>query len=340
MIRRPDKDQLEKFLNNTCTPEEAEAILTWWATPEGGKFAAEQLDLDMNKPEVEVILPEVHPIRSAYMFQQIQDTINNYENSGAKIQIGLLYQKWLKIAVAILIPLLTINVAFWYYKLKPVNTEISWHEVYVPRGEKRQVLFQDGTIVWLNSDTKLKYPVGFQGEIRKVELEGEAYFIVHKNLAKPFLVHSRDIDIKVTGTSFDVKAYKDENKVTTALDEGKVSLFLQQNENQVEYILKPGQQASFARNTGKISIVSCIPGQNSNWKENKLIFKDTPFPEVIRVLERWYNVKFISSNAKFPGYSYTITFNNESIQNVLLGLERITPVGFKLKDGKVFILRK
>jgi len=255
------------------------------------------------------------------------------------LQKRRLFPNWLKIAAAILIPLLITNAIIWFVLEKP-NSQIAWQEVYVPKGEKQQVIFQDGTRVWLNSDTKLKYPVEFAGNQREVKLEGEAYFKVKKNPKKPFIVMVNNLSVKVTGTSFNVKAYHDEKLITTTLDEGKISLLTKQKNGPVEYALLPGQEAYYSKTSSDITVVKSETGQNSSWKEKKIIFKNTSMLNVVKTLERWYNVKIIINDQGLSAYTYTITFRNEPLQNVLFGLEKITPIRCQMKNGTVEIRKK
>jgi len=338
MLPVPDENLLLKFLDNNCTPDEAMVVLTWLSTPEGQSFADDRFDKETSTLDMDDQKSIGQPIRSIHMFQQILQKIN-FQKTDSIRRTHRMSQNWIKIAAAIFIPLLITNAIFWLVIEKPTN-KVLWQEVYVPKGEKLQVMFQDGTKVWLNSDTKLEYPAEFSGNQRQVKLEGEAYFVVKKNPKKPFIVRLNDLNIKVTGTSFNVKAFKDENMITTTLDEGKICLVAQQKGKPVEYKIQPGQQASYLKAGLKVSIFPSTIGQNSSWKENKLTFKDTPLQEVVKVLERWYNVKFEINDPTISHYTYTISFHNEPLQNVLFGLEKLTPVRCQLKNGKVQIKKK
>jgi ferric-dicitrate binding protein FerR (iron transport regulator) len=290
----------------------------------------------MENSDQNVDSPEV---RTAKMFRLIMEKIYADQAAESTLQTRRIFPNWLKVAAAIFIPLLITNAIIWFVLEKP-NSQIAWQEVYVPKGEKQQVIFQDGTRVWLNSDSKLKYPVEFAGNQREVKLEGEAYFKVKKNPKKPFIVMVNNLSIKVLGTSFNVKAYHDEKLITTTLDEGKISLLTKQKNEPVEYALLPGQEAYYSKTSSDITVVKSEVGQNSSWKEKKLTFNNTPFLEVVKTLERWYNVKFIIMDQKLSTYTYTITFRNEPLQNVLFGLEKITPISYQIKNGTVEIRKK
>jgi ferric-dicitrate binding protein FerR (iron transport regulator) len=339
MQTTPDEKLLEKFLDNKCTPEEARDVLEWISSYEGRLVAENRFNKDIVLIENSGRNIDDQEIRITRMFKKIMEKIIADESEVSTSQKRRIIPYWLKIAAAVLIPLLITNSIIWFILEKP-NNNMAWQEVSVPRGEKQQVIFQDGTRVWLNSDTKLKYPIEFSGNQREVKLEGEAYFQVKKNSKKPFFVRMNNLSVKVTGTSFNIKAYQDEKVITTTLDEGKVSLLIQQKNEPVEYTLQPGQEAFYSKTTSAVDIVKSAIGQNSSWKEKRITFKDTPLLEVIKVLERWYNVEFIIMDQRLSAYTYTITFHNEPLQNVLAGLEKITPLKYQINNGKVEIRKR
>lgn len=326
---------LKKYLDNDCTVEEAKSVISWLSTQEGKNVAKKQFDVDI--VDIDSIISKIPKgkVRSIKMFQHVVRNIG-FEEKGRKIKLH--YQNWLKVAAAILIPLLIINSILWVV-LQKTGLENEWQEVYVPKGEKLQMMFQDGTKVWLNSDTKLEYPLAFKRKNREVKLVGEAYFTVRSNKKRPFNVRLDGMDVKVTGTSFNIKAYDNDSQITTTLDEGQVFLELKENQEGDSFILKPGQQAQFTKLNAELKIFSSEIGQNSSWKNNELLFSNTPIQEVVKILERWYNIEF-ELEKDLPEYSYTVGFNNEKLEDVLFGLERITPINCELKNGKVIITKR
>lgn len=339
MHSTPDEKLLKKFLEDKCTPEEARDVLEWISSPEGILVAENQFARDLNLMEYSDQNIYNQEVRTSHMFRQIIQKISTNQYSESTLQTYHIFPNWLKIAATILIPLLITNAIIWFILEKP-NSQISWQELYVPKGEKQQVIFQDGTRVWLNSDTKLKYPVEFSDNQREVKLEGEAYFVVKKNSRKPFIVKVHNLSVKVTGTSFNVKAYRNEKLITTTLDEGKISLLTKQKNESVEYTLLPGQEASYSKANSDITVIKSMVDQNSSWKEKRIIFKNTPLLEVMKTIERWYNVKCVIMDQRLSNYTYTITFRNEPLQNVLSGLEKITPIRYQIKNGVVEIRKK
>ena len=330
------KEQLlKRYLNNECSPGEAKKVINWLSTPEGKRFAEKQFDEDVTNIYSGRLTFSDGPVRSVKMFQQV---LKGIDISDTRKTIRFYNQNWVKIAAAILIPLLIINSIVWVALQKP-GQKTEWKEVYVPRGEKLQMMFQDGTKVWLNSDTKLEYPLTFRRKGREVKLEGEAYFAVQSNKKRPFKIGLDGMNIMVTGTSFNVKAYYNDSIITTTLDEGQIYLqTLKENEG-ADYLLGPGQQAQFIKSDFSVEVSSSEVGQNSSWRRNELVFTDSPLREIVKVLERWYDVKFVIE-PDLPDYSYTIGFNNENLEDVLFGLEALTPIDCDYKNGKVKITRR
>ncbi len=336
---KPDETLLKKFLDNKCTPEESSEVISWASHREGKRIFENQFENDIIFLEMGHQFNEDQLIPSIQIYQGIHDKIQDLPKKEIKYSIRKFSQSWLKIAASILIPLLLANAITWYFLSRPDN-KIVWQEVYVPKGEKLQVMFQDGTKVWINSDTRLKFPVEFKGKTREVMLEGEAYFAVNKNPKKPFLVNAKGLSIKVTGTSFNVKAYSNEKQIITTLDEGKISLLYQHNQKNIETLLKPKQKAVFDTEHFAVKLSDASFRENSGWKENKLEFTNTPIEEVAKAIERWYNVKCEIKDPKIKSFNYTITFKNETLHNVLFGLEKLTPVRCDLKNGLVIIRKK
>ena len=163
------------------------------------------------------------------------------------------------------------------------------HALRIPRGKKYQIILADGTKVWLNSSSVLKYPVAFDGNTRLVSLEGEAYFEVARDESKPFIVDTKGMDVKVLGTEFNVKAYDNEDHTETTLVSGRVEVY-RENSNAV---LTPGQQAVSRRDANTISVKSVNVAPYIAWKDDVFVFENMPLEEICRQLERWYDTDFL-----------------------------------------------
>jgi hypothetical protein len=208
----------------------------------------------------------------------------------------------------------------------------SFNTLSTPIGGQYNIILADGTKVYLNAVSSIKYPTQFNGDKRVVELEGEAYFEVAKNKNKPFIVKSNNQSIEVLGTHFNVHSYNNESVVKTTLLEGSVAVTYK---NQ-KAILKPGQQSDVSDNFSKIKVKEVDPEEAVAWKNGRFKFDNADLKNVMRQLERWYGIKVEYrgnvSDVRFNGG----TFRNKNLSEVLKVLE-LSNIKFKV-EGKTIIV--
>jgi transmembrane sensor len=208
----------------------------------------------------------------------------------------------------------------------------SFNTLSTPTGGQYNIVLADGTKVYLNTVSSIKYPTQFNGDQRVVELEGEAYFEVAKNKNKPFIVKSGDQSIEVLGTHFNVHAYNNESVIKTTLLEGSVAVAYK---NQ-KAILKPGQQSNVSDNFDKIAIRKVDTEAAIAWKNGRFKFDNADLKTVMKQLERWYGIKVEYrgnvSDVRFNGG----TFMNKNLSEVLKVLE-LSNIKFKV-EGKTIIV--
>jgi len=204
----------------------------------------------------------------------------------------------------------------------------------VPQGGIFQTVLSDGTKVWLNSATTLKYPVAFAGSERRVTLSGEAYFEVAKNKHMPFKVCVNGMDIQVLGTHFNVMAYRDEGMVKTTLLEGSVKLKSQTG----KALLIPGQQGIYAAHKPDFDIKPVSTADIVAWKDGYFIFDNVPLHDIMKSISRWYNVDvFFKDNINSNSFGGTIS-RYEDIRVVLKALEETGSVHFKIEGRRVIVM--
>ena len=182
------------------------------------------------------------------------------------------------------------------------SSVITYNEIKTPNGGQYEIVLPDGTKVWLNAASSLKYPVIFKGNERKVELSGEAYFevtTINKNGLVPFIVQTSMQQIKVLGTAFNVNAYKDELSTKTTLLHGSVKIIpqIQKLNNDESILLKPGQESKLTKD--KISVAAVNTAEAIAWKNGMFYFQDSDIKSVMRQLSRWYNVE-VEFEGKIP----------------------------------------
>ncbi len=187
------------------------------------------------------------------------------------------------------------------YEVHSKNTKgaaVEYNTIETPRGGQYKVILPDGSIVWLNAASSLRYPLHFAAAERRVELAGEAYFAVKSivsNLSgvkQPFIVGLSGQQVKVLGTQFNINAYADEVVIKTTLVEGKVNVSLTRPGNQInkEVVLKPGEQSTLMGNN--ISVAAVDVEEAIAWKDGLIVLNNVDLATIIRQIERWYNVKF------------------------------------------------
>lgn len=230
------------------------------------------------------------------------------------------------------------------------------------RGSKSKIQLPDGTMVWLNADSKVIYDENFRGDFREVHLEGEAFFDVVKDNSRPFIIHTKTIDVKVLGTAFNVRSYQNENNTETALFRGSVEITLR-DEPDKKIILKPNEKITIPNKateaTGSGNAAS-LPGKNDQdaltltvskvhfqakdssaldvlWVKNKLVFDAESLEMVAKKIERWYDVKVVIQNDDLRNVAYSAIFDNESIDQVMEALRITGDFRYKINKDTVTI---
>ncbi len=194
-----------------------------------------------------------------------------------------------RVAAVLLIPLL-VSLFFMFRHNQPDSTMFADNVVKVSRGVVSYLHLPDGTQVWLNSGSRLTYGNTFNKENRNVILEGEAYFEVTKNPKKPFVVQGKEMSVKVLGTKFDVKSYKEDASVVVTLLEGSVHLSEVNKQSSSSLLLKPNDQATFIKENSKLTVNKINAKNACEWIHGNLIFDDEEFGQIVKCLEREYNI--------------------------------------------------
>lgn len=211
----------------------------------------------------------------------------------------------------------------------------AWHTLKVPIGGEYTLFLEDGTNIQLNSESELKYPVCFGEKSRKVILSGQAYFKVAKDTARPFIVETDQMDIRVCGTSFDVTAYAGETSTYTTLVEGRVEV-AGKNERDKPLVLNPGSQAVFKQ--GVLTVREVDTDLYTAWIRGRFAFKGEELEEVLRKLERWYNVQFSIREETIRKKRFTGNVSRyEDITRILEMLELTTDIRFRISGNIIAV---
>lgn len=282
------------------------------------------------------------------------------------------YTKYLPAAAAVLAALLIGGfVLFRSTTRTPKSTaeakQANRNEVVARRGVRSRLVLPDGSTVWLNAETKVSYNTHFNDTVREVDLEGEAFFDVAKDAARPFIVHTAGIDIRVLGTAFNVKSYARDSTIETTLVQGMIEVVQQNRQQAARVILHPHEKLVFSKQDSSLNThiqdggAAAAPGGSSNkgivvtalpknipdtaiaetsWIYNRLVFEGDTFRELAVKMERWFNVKIQIQNEKVAAYRFRGMFANEDIDQALKALQLTAPFRYTIKGDEVEIFQK
>jgi transmembrane sensor len=294
---------------------------------------------------IRIAPPEIAPDALSRLHARINERIDNPTLSVSKLNARRSNQKLYWYAAAVIALLLCSFIIYISQRTTPTapssskiaqRVEGGVEEQVMPKGKRSTITLPDGTRVWLNADTKLTYAKDFHtGATRDVYLTGEAFFKVVSNKTRPFIVHTSDVDIRVLGTSFNVKAYQKEEEIETTLVEGKIAI--EEEAGRENTTILPNQRAVFVKEQKKLIVENNVETENyTAWKSGVLVFDDKPFYEIIPVLERWFNVTIHTGSNSNLDCRFTAKINNKSLEEVLELFESSDRIEYKIKGNEVF----
>lgn len=327
---KQDNTIVDQVLDNQATPEEAREVLRWFETDEGQTALSGRLTREatlLTPRQADAWLD--HPVPAERMRTRFLTAIR---------QSSSRMRRWW--VAAALVPLLVMGgaLAFIADRVGLLST-VQYASIVVPCGQQMQVLLPDGTSLQLNSDSKLRYPKTFGLFSRHVSLEGEGYFNVATDKNRPFLIDLKGLEVKVTGTEFNVKAYAADPNIYVTLTEGSILL---KDSRKKEYPLVPGQSAIYSRQSGTCQITQPQDIEAVQaWRTNSMNFYLTPLKEIIRVMERQYDTRFIINDSSLLSNRFTFSTTKVNIADVLRDLEKVSQTRFIEREENVFeITRK
>ena len=211
---------------------------------------------------------------------------------------------------------------------------VVYNKLDIPRGGEFCLTLSDGTRVWLNSETSIQYPVVFGTKERRVFIQGEAYFEVAKDAKKPFTVQFMSSSVTVLGTSFNIRAYPEEKRSQTTLAEGSVRIYSPGS----SMLLKPGEQAEVSALSGEMVKQEVEVKNFTSWKDGRFVFEQQPLEDIMRTLERWYDIRVIfkDEGAKRISLSGNLKRYGDFSQ-VMKMLQMTGDVRFELHGNDVYI---
>lgn len=256
---------------------------------------------------------------------QLKNKVNRLNQLDINIGSKSVHQvKWLKIAlVAAVIVTLGIG-SLLMLLLQDTSNRYDNLVFETPRGNRSKVVLGDSTIIWLNADTRIEV-LALNKDERIVSLQGQAHFEVTRNIHSPFVVHTNDYDITVLGTVFDVMAYDDMNRTVTTLFEGKVKV----SNDVSDIVLNPGQQVVWEKDKLEVSETENTESTKA-WVRNDFNFDNIALGELLKQLERWYDVDFEYNKEELSEFRFTGVFKNEeTVWQVLNAIKLYIPIKYE-----------
>ena len=303
-----NQNLLLKYISGKVSQKEKEEVASW-------------IDADAAN------LKEFMSLRKSYDAFLWQDM--DAENTGTKKILSLrpLAMKVLRIAAVFVLAF-----GLSYILIQTLQKEnVEMQTVYVPAGQRSQVTLADGTTVWVNGRSTLTFPSQFDSRTRRVELDGEAYFDVQKDPEKQFIVSTaHQSAIKVLGTKFNVKAYKESEEITTTLIEGKVHFEFNYVGRKPQYItMAPGQKLVYYPRNGRTELYTTSGEGELAWKDGVIVFKQSSLQDALEILADRYDVEFIVRKNVPDDDLFTGTFTSRSLEQILNYIEASSKIRWR-----------
>ncbi len=354
-ISEEELQELEQLLRNHPDEHYAVEIITeqWQQTP---------------KTDIPSLEKNFEKIWETIQLQELNN-LNSPQRATTGISIVKIPSKkiiWLSLAAASIVGLCLVIVSQLSNSASQKTAAITPTEISTKYGSKTKLLLPDSTVVWLNSGSKLTYDNNYGKTIREVKLTGEAYFDVMKNAAKPFIIHTDKMDIKVLGTAFNVKCYPGEKTMETSLIHGSIEVTLKTRQSE-KIILKPNEKLvlsnenyirasppnkndtdikSIAREPqALVSITPVTYTTTENaiietaWLQNKLVFNKETFEDLASRMERWYGVSILFKYERLRKTRLTGSFENETVQQALKALQYTTQFKYTINKNEILIFK-
>ena len=319
------KELIEKYFDGNITDAKIKELSDWI---KNDRHLQNWWEEEFSKSDA-----GINPVLRDKLFARIKEqTQGKEETQGKETPRTIRMNPW-KWAAAIVLP---ICVAFFtYYLLDSSPTAETPFIVKAGKGDKATIELPDGTNVVLNSASQLSYLNNFGENVRRVQLNGEAYFKVAHDEKHAFIVQIGDLEVKVLGTSFNVSAYEDAKDVTVVLLEGKVGVYAQKT----SHIMKPGDKIEYNKATHKITATQVHPSDYIEWTKGNIYFEKESLENIMKTLSRIYDVEIRFDSNKLPNEYFTGTIPGGGIQNALNILMLTSPFYYEM-DGSVIVLKE
>jgi ferric-dicitrate binding protein FerR (iron transport regulator) len=351
-----NKEIINRFLKGDCNNAEIEEVIQWLESVASddqlGEIIVQDLEEQLTKG-VETKKNLDHLLPGIFTSNE-QSTSSDSEQKEHRAQRNLTIesrekQSWrfLKWAASVV---LVVGLSFMLFFIRReskqrATVEASIHMITKSNGygRKSTIFLKDGTIVYLDSDSRITYPSRFTDDARKIILTGEAFFNVAHDETKPFIVKAGPVNIKVLGTEFNVMAFNHAGEVKISLEQGQVEVSNDLNERGIsdKLFLSPGQSVIYHLENERFDNIQTFdPLEDCGWKDGIIYFNKAAFKAVVDKLEKWYNVQFEVTNNPPAVWSYSGKFLNQNLDNVLRSIGFSQGFSYKIENDKVVITFK
>jgi transmembrane sensor len=352
---------LVRYFDGNASEKEVESVLQWLDESD----ANQKLFVKSKKIYLEIkanAASSKDALNRAYdNFIQRVNEDESERQTEKKINVSRLRTHVWRYASILIIALGFSAIAYYFGTKSSIVDHKTFCEIEVPYGGKSMLILPDGSKIWLNAGSKLKYNRDFDVQSREVYLEGEAYFYVEKR-KHPLVVHTSHLDIHVLGTTFNVKSYPDEDNIEATLVEGNIRIDSKVTDKPL--YLKPKEKLTFHKSdrqisisnqdngntnslleesiaTQKVSVTQLLEDVNTDestsWKDGKLIINNESLEDLTRKLERKYDVHFVFDSEQLKQYSYSGTLRDFPLEQVLKALELTSPIRYNIKEKSVIL---
>lgn len=321
-------DLLDRYLHGLYTRQDAERLFRYWPTEAGSRQTSGQMDELWKQCQQQTAAPERY---ESYR----KEARHLLSRLNKKEKYRRLFLSCFRYASLVAL-LLAFTYGLFRYAGPGPDEAVHYTEIRVKNGERKQLRLPDQTEVVLNAGSCIRYPVRFTGRTRLVEIDGEAFFEVKRDEAKPFIVRTGAADVKVLGTSFDVKAYAADEQVCVSVRSGKVQVDMPQ----ASMRLAPNEQLVIDKEKGEFQKRNEDVRRVTAWMQGGLYFNKTPIRSVARELERRYNCTIeFASPGPYEEYIYG-EHDNKSLESVLKSIRHSTRIDYRIENGKIILYKK
>ncbi|RGP15224.1 FecR family protein [Parabacteroides gordonii] len=305
-----NEEILLQYIDGMLTANDAAAVEEWLAASPENEKLLEQLYFTREVVSRVRVMQSVDPEQSLRRFKAQVHKLDK------KVRLRRMIGLAQRVAAVLFVPLLVLAAFFW---MQGGKKEVRMVEVRTNPGVVSMFNLPDGSRVWLSSASQLTYPSDFVAGSREVELEGQGYFEVTHNAAQPFIVHAgQEYEVEVLGTTFNVAAYSDDDRIETTLVEGSVNVHVKTVGGQeLSCRIRPREKATFTKTTKELEVETVNPEHETAWKDGELIFRNHPMSQVLKVLSRHYHVKFEVKDSLVLKSIITARFKDEQLPQVM-----------------------